>query len=143
MQLVKTFGGLTTKDIWERLITFGVNKVSTFQGAKTSVFVQLKDLHAPYMIGVHCNAHMTDLVVQTLLDYDVVKHIEELLASLYMYFNSSPKCNIEFQNNATCLQTKGNKILKNVKPTWIIMLCPTKRVLEEYKTIITKMAIES
>lgn len=80
-------------------------------------------------------AHMTNLVVQTLLDFDVVKHVEELLASLslYMYFNSSPKHTIEFQNFATCLETKGNKILRNVKNTWISMLGPTIQVLEEYK----------
>ena len=54
-------------------------------------------------------AHMMDLVVQTLLDFDVVKYLAELIASLYTYFNSSPKRTIEFQNLATCLEMKGKK----------------------------------
>lgn len=38
---------------------------------------------------------------------------------------------------------KGNKILHNVKTQWISMLGPARRVFEEYKTLIKKMAIGS
>lgn len=36
MRATKTFGGFTTKEMWERLITFNIDGVSIFQGAKTS-----------------------------------------------------------------------------------------------------------
>lgn len=57
--------------------------------------------------------------------------------------NASQNHTIEFQKLATCLGTKGNQILQNLKTIWISMLGSTKRVLEEYKTLITKMAIDS
>ncbi len=38
------------------------------------------------------------------------------------------------------LETKGGKIFYNVKTWWISMLAPTKSVLQEYKTLIVKVA---
>ncbi len=37
------YGDLTQKNIASKLITFGVNGVSVFQGVKINVIVQLKD----------------------------------------------------------------------------------------------------
>jgi hypothetical protein len=34
---------------------------------------------------------------------------------------------------------QGNKLLKNIKTQWILMLSPSKRVLNEYKTVVVKM----
>ena len=41
-------------------------------------------------------AHRTNLVVQPLSNFEVVKYVEDLLAALYLYFNSFPKRNLEF-----------------------------------------------
>jgi hypothetical protein len=41
------------------------------------------------------------------------------------------------------VETKGLKVLWNVKMRWINMLAPLKWVGKEYKTLIAKMAIHS
>ena len=69
--------------------------------------------------------------------------MEDLLATLYFYFSSSPKCTLDFQKLIACLESKGIKIPINVKTRWISMLEPTKRVLEEYKPLVTKMAVDA
>jgi len=37
------------------------------------------------------------------------------------------------------LQTKGLKILCNIKTQWIFMVAPTKCVLAEYKSLVVMM----
>jgi hypothetical protein len=143
MNVARVYGGLSNQKIKERLMTFGADGVSTFQGVKSGVTTQLINKHAPFMVGVHCMAHRTNLAVETLSSFEVVKHVEDLLASLYSYFSSSPKRTLEFQKLAACLESKGNKILRNVKTRWISMLEPAKRVLEEYKPLVTKMVVDS
>ena len=88
---------LSNETIKEGLITFGADVVFVFQDAKSNVIVQLINNHAPFMVGVHCMAYQTNLVVQTLSDFEVVKYVEDLLASLYSSFNFSPKLTLEFQ----------------------------------------------
>jgi hypothetical protein len=85
--------------------------------------------HAPFVIGVHCMAHFINLVVQILRS--LVKKIESLISSIYNYFIHSPKCHLEVIKLAKLLDCKGNKFLKNIKTQWILMLSPSKRVLNE------------
>ncbi len=40
------------------------------------------------------------------------------------------------------METKGAKILKNVKIHWISMLSPTRCVMAEYKILLMKMALD-
>lgn len=65
-------------------------------------------------MGVHCLAHRTNLDDQSLLDFKVMKHVEDLSVAIYFYFNF-PKCILEFQKLIACLESKGNKIIENVK----------------------------
>jgi hypothetical protein len=39
------------------------------------------------------------------------------------------------------METKGLKLLRNVKTRWISMFKPTKWVMVEYKTLLMKMAL--
>jgi hypothetical protein len=39
------------------------------------------------------------------------------------------------------METKGLKLLRNVKTRWISILSPTKRVMEKYKSLLVKMAL--
>jgi hypothetical protein len=41
------------------------------------------------------------------------------------------------------MATKGNKILRNVKTRWILILSATKRVMVEYKSMLVKMALDN
>jgi hypothetical protein len=81
----------------------------------------------------------TNLVVQTLSDLPVVSQIEDLLQSLYAYFNKSPKQHLQFVKLTEVLQSKGLKILKNVKTRWISILSPAVRVMNEYKVLLVIM----
>lgn len=56
VSVVRTYGGLFDQKIKEGLITFGVME-STFQGEKSSVTMQLINMHAPFMVSVHQMAH--------------------------------------------------------------------------------------
>jgi hypothetical protein len=59
-------GGLTKDLIGKKLMTFGANGVSVFQGTKLGVTCQISDGWAPHSMGVHCMVHITNLIVQTL-----------------------------------------------------------------------------
>jgi len=62
-----------------QLISFGVDSMNVFQGAESTVMKHIHDDYAPYSIIVHCMGHRTNLVVQTLSMFPLVKHIENLL----------------------------------------------------------------
>ena len=77
--------------------------------------------------------------MQCLSDLEMVARIETLLAALHKYFSKSPKRHLELQKLVELLESKGKKILQNVKTRWISMLSPLKRVLSEYRTLLVKM----
>jgi len=97
-------GGLTPEETTKRLICFGANGASIFQGCHTSVTFQLKEKFVPCMMGQHCMAHRTNL--------PMVANLEDLLQSLYSYFSNSPKHHLEFHFKlAEIMETKRLKIL--------------------------------
>ena len=105
--------------------------------------MQLKDNHAPFLYGMHCMSHMTNLTVQSLSQVPLVMRIEELLQSLYSFFSHSPKRNQELADLANIVETAGQRILRNVKTRWISCLEPVKRVMSEYKALVLKMQMDS
>jgi hypothetical protein len=48
-----------------------------------------------------------------------VQVLEDLFQSLYVYLLNSPKHHLEFNKLAKIVETRGLKILKNVKTWWI------------------------
>jgi hypothetical protein len=60
-------------------------------------------------------AHRTNIAMQTLSNLPLVFCIENLLQYLYGYFNHSPKKHFEFTKLTKVMETKGNKILPNIK----------------------------
>jgi hypothetical protein len=61
MDFLFTYGGFSKFDLVSKLVCFGANEVTTFWGSKTSVIVQLKEKHMPFMLGVHYVTHQTNL----------------------------------------------------------------------------------
>jgi hypothetical protein len=118
-----------------------VDGVTIFQGLKIKVTMQLTNKHAPFVTRLHYMAHKCNLVTQTLSKLPLVIKIEMLLQSMYVYLTHSPKRHMEFTKFIEILETKGRKILHNVKIRWISMLAPAKHVLQEYKTFVVKMAL--
>jgi hypothetical protein len=66
MDALMISGGMPRKQIAQKLICFGPNGVHVFQNTKSGVTKQIKENYALHSIGVHCMAHYTNLVVQTL-----------------------------------------------------------------------------
>jgi hypothetical protein len=58
---------------------------------------------------MQCVAHKTNLTTVTLSDLPIVLNIETLLASVYTYFNHSPKRNLEISKLVEVMETKGLK----------------------------------
>ncbi len=50
-------------------------------------------------------AHMTNFVIQALLNLPMVVKLEEFLQSLYSYFSSSFKCHLKFTKFVEIVET--------------------------------------
>jgi hypothetical protein len=61
---------------------------------------------------------------------------------LYGYFNHNPKRHLEFSKLTNVMETKGNKILRNIKTRWTSMINPNKWVVLEYYILLMKMALD-
>jgi hypothetical protein len=107
---VKGFGGLFEYDLVIKVICCGENGVATFKGIKTRIVTQLREKSSFFCIHVHCLVHKTNLTTLTLSDLPIVVKIETLLASVYTYFNHSPKRNFEISKLIEVMETKGLKI---------------------------------
>ncbi len=62
MVVLMKCGGLTREDVAKRLLCFGANGTSIFSQWETRVTRQIKDVWAPFSMGVHCVAHKSNLV---------------------------------------------------------------------------------
>jgi len=92
---------------------------------------------------VYCIAHHANHAVQTLSNLPLVSCIEILLKYLYGYFNHILKMHLEFLKWAGIMEINDNKILWNIKITWIFMINPIKCVLSMYCTLFMKMALDA
>jgi hypothetical protein len=74
-------------DIIIKVVCFGIDGITIFQGLKTGVTVQLMAKHGHYIVSIHCMAHQCNLAVQTFSSLILVGKIESLLACMYLYYN--------------------------------------------------------
>ena len=125
------------------LLCFGADGVSTFQGAKTGVTHQIQSKYAPFALGVHCMAHRCNIAFKTLSQLDIMNRIEDLLKSSHAYFKHSPKWHLEFVKLAKLMETKGLKLLKNVKTRWVSLIEPLRRILQDYRVPLAKMKADN
>jgi hypothetical protein len=47
-------------ELAQRLLSFGIDGVSVFQGIQTHVIMELHHQDVPFMVKVHCMAHYTN-----------------------------------------------------------------------------------
>jgi len=71
-------GGLSHEELASKLVCFGADGVSTFQGPKTSITAQIREKWAPFILEISCVSHRVNLVVETLLKYLMVSRLESL-----------------------------------------------------------------
>jgi hypothetical protein len=96
MSFLFNASGLTKVEVPSRLLCFGVDGVSTFQGAEGGVIVQIQDLHVPFLRGIHYMAHMINLVVHIFFSLPIVAYLKDLLQSIYTCFcESQIFCHLE------------------------------------------------
>jgi len=69
----------------------------------------------PFLIGVHCTTHKTNLTIVILSKLPLVSCIEFMIQSLYSFFAHNPKKFLEFIKLVETLETKELKLLRNVK----------------------------
>lgn len=143
MGIVGVRGDLDALAIATKLVCFGADGVSAFQGCRTGVTVQFKAKHAPHVIGVHCMAHRVNLAMKTLSRLDLFHAVEDLCKLCHNYFAHSPKRQAEFRALAQLLDTKGLKLLKNVTTRWISLISPLRRLLSEYRSVMAKLQLDS
>jgi hypothetical protein len=108
-------GGLSREEIASKLVCFGVDGVSTFQGSKMDVTTQIREKWAPFNLGANCSSHRINLVVETLSNYPMVSRLESLFQSMYSYFCRSNKRHAELQKLVDLMETKRNKMLRNIE----------------------------
>jgi hypothetical protein len=63
----------------------------------------------------------------------------KLLQNFYNFFGHNLKWHHEFFKPLKLVDTKGNKIFKNIKMHWISTFSLTKWIFLEYKTLLAKM----
>lgn len=62
----------------KKLVSFGVDKVSIFQGTCNGFIVQIQKNYAPHMVGVHCMENRTNFVVQSIKHLSLILRLEGL-----------------------------------------------------------------
>jgi hypothetical protein len=84
------------------------------------------------MQRVHYVSHKTNLAVKELSHLPVIHKIKKLLHMLHKYFAWSPKWHTKFIKLVDGMETKGFKIIMDVKTRWLSMVSPLKCVMSEY-----------
>jgi hypothetical protein len=102
---------LIQEETTKGLICFGANGASIFHSCCIGVTFQLKEKFVPCMMGQHCMAHKTNLVIQVLSNVPMVAKLEDLLQSMYFYYSNSPMQHLDFTKLVEIMETRGLKIL--------------------------------
>jgi len=105
--------GMTSMVIAKKLVCLGADGASIMQGQHNGLCVRLQTSIAPYMLGIHCMAHRTNLAFKIVSNFEEVSKVETLVKDLYSYFSKSPKRALEFCQFAKGV-TNGKRLLKDV-----------------------------
>jgi hypothetical protein len=84
-----------------------------------------------------------NLAFKLLFSLGIVSNIEDLLQSCHAYFAHSLKRHFVFTKLIYMMQTKGLKMLKNVKTQWISLLDPLWKILSKYRPLLVKMFLDN
>jgi hypothetical protein len=84
-------------------------------------------------------AQKMNLAIKALEKLPILEKIKDMFLERYGNFCKSPIKHIELCKLAEVVETKGHKILWNVKTRWRLMLSPSVFVMNEYCTLLMKM----
>jgi hypothetical protein len=119
MEALQKARGLSPEFVAQKLLCFGVDGVSIFQGTKTRIIKHINVNYAPFSIGVHCMVHRCNLAFKALSSLGTMSSIEDMLQTCHSYFAHNPNRHLEFTMLIEMMETKGLKMFKNVKTRWI------------------------
>lgn len=74
--------------------------------------------------------------------FSLISRLEELFGFIYSYFYRSNRRHAKLQRLVDLMETKGNKMVRNVETRWISMRSPAARILSEYRTLLMKMGVD-
>ncbi len=92
-------GMLNMDELSKKFLCFGVDGMNVFQGGKTKVTKQNKELWAQFSKGVHCVhcvVHCINLVIQRLGDLTPIIKIDTFMLNVYGYFCHSSNMHLKF-----------------------------------------------
>jgi hypothetical protein len=69
----------------------------------------------PFNLGANYYSHKVNFDVETLSKFPMVSCLERLFQSIYLYFYRNNKRHAELQKLADLMETKGNKMLRNIE----------------------------
>jgi hypothetical protein len=116
------YGGFNKGRHVKKVVMFWCKWGFCFLGGGTSVTTQIKDVWAPFSMGIHWVVHRINLAMQSLSNLTFFSCFDVFMTNLHSYFLHSPKHHLEFQKLVAITETNGNKILKTMKTQWMSIL---------------------
>jgi hypothetical protein len=77
--------------ITKKLRCVGEDGASVMQGQRNGLYVILQLFASPYMLSIHCMAHMMNLAFKIVSKFPSVSKVEDIVREAYAYFCRSPK----------------------------------------------------
>jgi hypothetical protein len=133
------WGNVYTESMASRLLCFGTNGVTVFQGARIGISKQLRTSYASFSIGVHFFAYRINLATKTLYANLIFQNSKRLMQNSHEFINKSPKKLSEFFKLVDVIEIKGLWLLQNVATRWISLLELHWRILLNF---IWKMHVD-
>ena len=117
--------------IASKILYFGADGVAAFQGHKNGVTKQIQEEFALFANSQHSCVHKLQLAAQVLSETELISTAKDVLQTSHAYFAHLPKRAFEFRTLAQQMETKGLKLLKNVKTLRINCHAPMQRLILE------------
>jgi hypothetical protein len=106
-----SFVGVDVKGLASKLISMGCDDNSVFQDTKIGVTIQVKEIVVPFMIGVHCFAHYTNLAMFGAIEIQFGGLVRSVTTSHAFFFSHSFKKFFEFQKVLRCVHRKRKQVV--------------------------------
>ncbi len=112
-QKLSITSGVIGEFLLSKLICFGV-EMWFFLGCQDYSYATNSN-YAIDMQNIHCMPHQSNLVIQVICKLNMVYNSENIVQTLYAYFNKSPKRHLEFIKLVEIMEIQDNKSLKKSK----------------------------
>jgi len=80
-------GGLLMVNIANKVVCFGAENVTIFQGLKIGVNVQFMNKQNPFIVCIHCMAHQCNLAMQIFSSLSLIVKNEAFFSFMYTHSN--------------------------------------------------------